>query len=88
MCDVSGTGAAAAAGEIRRICEEAMAGPPSMAGGGPGGFGGHSAPGQGGFGGAPRQGENVVLIPCAGVESRIIGKSGSNIRALEVGTHG
>jgi hypothetical protein len=55
--------------------EEAMAGPPSMAGGGPGGFGGHSAPGQGGFGGPPRQGENVVLIPCAGVESRIIGKA-------------
>ena len=72
ITELSGAGAEQCAAEIRSIMDAANA---ALAAGGSGYVVG-DAPGQATAGGASR------IIPCAGVESRIIGKGGQNIRAL------
>ena len=73
ITEVSGAGAEQCAAEIRSIMDAANA---ALAAGGSGYVVG-DAPGQ-----APAGGGASRIIPCAGVESRIIGKGGQNIRAL------
>ena len=70
VTEVSGAGAEQCAAEIRTIMETANA---ALASGGSGYVAGDQQPVAGGA---------TRIVPCAGVESRIIGKGGQNIRTL------